>query len=142
MRYRPMRWFGRLLPLVFALFAAIMVITIVFDRGGSHSSSSAPPLWFLVAWLAALGWNLYWWLFRMCIEVRVDGATLSWSTPLRRGEVALTDVIRIRPRRMSRQFATIELRGRRSLFVPVRYGFGQLQNAIVAGAPQATVDEH
>jgi hypothetical protein len=35
----------------------------------------------------------------------------------------------------------IELRDRRPLIVPVRYGFGALERPISAGAPGVTVEE-
>lgn len=36
--------------------------------------------------------------------------------------------------------AVVELQGRRPLLVPVRYGFGQLAQAIAAAAPHASVE--
>jgi hypothetical protein len=102
--------------------------------------------WLLVAllvalWLAALGCNADRWLVRTCVEVRVDGPTLSWTTPLTCGTAPLHDVLRIGGSRMSRQLPVIELRDRRPLIVPVRYGFGALERAISAGAPGVTVEE-
>jgi hypothetical protein len=126
---------GWLLPLVFVIFvvAAVGMIVAVLRGNG-------PPIAFAVFWLAAIGWNAYWWLFRTCIEVRVDGASLEWRVPLRSGAAPLTDVRRIRSSRMSRQLAVIELQGRRPLLVPVRYGFSQLETTISAGAPLAVID--
>jgi hypothetical protein len=135
MTYRPMGRLGRLLPLVFVIFAVAAVgIVVAIVRG------KGPPIAFAVFWLAAVGWNAYWWLFRTCIEVRVDGASLEWRAPLWPGSAALTDVRRIRKSRISRQLAVIELQGRRPLLVPVRYGFSQLEAAISGGAPLAVID--
>lgn len=100
-----------------------------------------PPIWFLALWLAALAWNAYWWLVRTCVEVQVENSTLVWSTPLRRGQAPVADVIRIRPTRFGRQLAAVELQGRRSLLVPVRVGFSHLERAIAAGAPHVMIDE-
>jgi hypothetical protein len=136
MIYRPMGSLGRLLPLVFVIFAVAavgMIVAVVRGKG--------PPIAFAIFWLAAVAWNAYWWLFRTCIEVRVDGVSLDWRAPLRPGAAPVGDVRRIRRSRMSRQLAVIELQGRRPLLVPVRYGFAQLQNAVAAGAPQAAIDE-
>jgi hypothetical protein len=125
-----------LVPVLFAGFAVAAVVLVVTALRGDGL-----PGWFVVLWLAALGWNAYWWLFRIPQEVRVGGSTLAWSAPLRRGEVPLDDVVRLRPSRTGRQFAVVELRGRRPLVVPIRYGFAGFRNALAAGAPQAEVDE-
>lgn len=130
-----MPWAQRLLPLGIVVFVAFVA---VFTFGTSRSIG--PPVWFLVFWLGALAWNVYWWLFRVCVEVRVEDRTVSWAAVLRRGNAPMTDVRRLRRARMSRQMAVIELQGRRPLLVPVRYGFSELQNAIAAGAPQADIE--
>lgn len=136
MVYRPMGGLGRLPPLLFVVFAVAAVVLVrAVIRG------EGPPVWFAVSWLAALGWQAYWLSFRVCVEVRVNDSVLEWSAPLRRGRVPLVDVTRIRASRRSRQLAAIEVLGRRPLLVPVRYGFGQLQAAIVARAPQVVVDQ-
>ncbi len=119
--------------MVFVIFA-VAAAGIVVVRG------KGPPIAFAVFWLAAVGWNAYWWLIRTCIEVRVDADSLQWRAPLRPGSAPLTDVRRIRKSRMSRQLAVIELQGRRPLLVPVRYGFSQLEAAVSAGAPMAVID--
>jgi hypothetical protein len=124
------------LPVVFVLFAVVAVVflTQAGRRGG-------PPWWFLVLWFAAFAWNAYWWSFRICTEVRVEGGRLAWRTLLRRGEVPLTDVVRVRPSRTGqRQMAVIEVRERRPLLVPVRYGFEQLSAALRSGVPGLQVD--
>ena len=138
MIYRPMGGWGRplllLASLAFAVAAAALIMMTV--RGGE-----GPPALFMVLWLVALVWNAYWWLFRVCVEVRVDGPTLEWLAPLRRGRAPLGDVARIRASRVGRQLAVMELQGRRPVLIPVRYGFANLQRAIAAGAPQAVIDE-
>lgn len=138
MIYRPIGGGGRLLLLLaflaFALAAVALVVITV--RGGE-----GPPAWFTALWLAAIVWNAYWWLFRICVEVRVDGPTLEWSAPLRRARAPLAEVIRIRAFRFGRQLAVVELQRRRPLLVPVRFGFGNLERAIAAGAPQVVIDE-
>jgi hypothetical protein len=125
-----------LLPVFFLAFGvgAVPLITSVV-RGRQPG-----PL-FAALWLAVFGWNAYWWLFRVCTEVRVGGGRLAWRTPLRRGEVATTDVSRIRPSRgLQRQMAVVELHGRRPLLVPVRYGFERLTGALTDGVPGLRVD--
>jgi hypothetical protein len=120
------RWGGSLPLLGFAVFAASAVVltvtTVVVDEG--------PPVWFVALWLAALAWNAYWWLLRTCVEMRVEGSTLEWSAPLRRGQPPVADVIRIRPTQFGRQLAVVELQGRRCLLVPVRVGFSHPERVI------------
>lgn len=140
MTYRPLgRWGGVLLMLAFAAFAAIVIVIVIVVMAGV--GDGGVPAWFIALWLAAFVWNVYWWLFRTCVEVRVDGSTLGWSTPLRRGQVPVADVVRIRPTLFGRQMAAMEMQGHRSLLVPVRVGFGHLERAIAAGAPHVLVDE-
>jgi hypothetical protein len=136
--YRPMgRWGRPLLLLVFVVFLAAGVWLVIATVRGD----AAPPVVFTALWLGILAWNAYWWLFRVCVEVRVDGATLEWSAPLRRGGAPLGDVVRIRPSRAGRQLAVVQVQGRRPVVVPVRVGFSRLERAIEAGAPQVVIDE-
>jgi hypothetical protein len=95
--YQPLRVARRVLPAVLVVFVVLAVVFLT--QAARHSG---PPWWFLVLWLAAFGWNAYWWTFRICTEVRVDGGRLAWRTPLRRDEVALSDVTRVRPSRWGR----------------------------------------
>ena len=60
-----------LTPFIFTLFAVVAVVLLVAMVRGD-----GPPAWFGVLWLAALGWNAYWWLLRICTEVEVDSDTL------------------------------------------------------------------
>lgn len=119
--------------LVFAVAAVMVVIATVRGDG--------PPVWFTALWLAALGWNAYWWLIRTCSEVRTDASTLEWSTPLGHGEVPLFDIVRVRSSRLGRQIAVIELQGRRPLLVPVLYGFSQLARFIGDNVPPGVVED-
>ena len=138
MIYRPMgRWGRVLLVLAFVVFAAAAVWLVLTTVRGEER----PPVVFTALWLAILVWNAYWWLVRICVEVRVDGATLEWSAPLRRDSAPLADVVRIRPSRAGRQLAVVEFQGRRPMLVPVRVGFSRLERAIEAGAPQVVIDE-
>ncbi|WP_222193065.1 hypothetical protein [Modestobacter italicus] len=136
MVYRPVRGARWLLLAVLAVFSVAAVGLVVATVGGN-----GPPVLFVAAWLAAFGWNAYWWGVRTAVEVRVDGPTLTWRTVVRSAEVPLHDVLRVRPSRASRQLAVIELREARRVLVPVRYGFGALERAILAGAPGASVEE-
>jgi hypothetical protein len=124
-----------LVPVVLVAGTAIGVVIVVTTvRGGG------PPVVFLAFWFAALCWNVYWWGWRVCTDLTVDGVTLRWRTALLSRQASVGDVVRVRPSRMNRQLAVIELQGRRPLLVPVRYGFGELTRAIAAAAPHAAVE--
>src|SRR4051812_48913336 len=122
-------------PVIFVVFAVVAVVLAVAPVRGA-----GPPVAFLVLWLFVFGWNVYWWTLRICLEVGVDGRTLNWRTGVRGGQAPVDDVTCVRPSRLNRQFAVIELQGRRPLLVPVRYGFGELTAAIAAAAPHASID--
>lgn len=134
--YQPLRIQRFVMPVSFLLFAGVAVWLVVqVVQGGG------PPWWFALLWVAALGWNAYFWLFRVCTVVRVDAGRLTWRAALQRGDVPVTDVTRIRPSRMGqRQMAVLELRDRRPLLVPVRYGFERLSTALRSGVPGLQVD--
>ena len=120
---------------------SVLLLVLAVGVVVTTARGNGPPVWFTCLWLAALGWNAYWWLGRTAIEVTVDGATLRWTTALRRGSAPLEDVVRIRASRTSRQLAVIERREGRPLMVPVRNGFGALERSIQAGAPAASIEE-
>ena len=81
-----------LLLVMFAGFAVFGVFLLVRTLAGSDG----PGLLFLVAWLAILGRNAYWFLWRFSYRVEVRDDLLRWMTPLRNGEVALADVETVR----------------------------------------------
>jgi hypothetical protein len=124
-----------LFPVILTVFAVVAVALIMATALGN-----GPPVAFLAFWLAAFGWNAYWWSLRICLEVGVDGLTLNWRTAVFSREAPVGDVVGVRPTRWNRQMAVIELQGRRPLLVPVRYGFGQFTQAIAAAAPHAAVE--
>lgn len=132
--YRQPRLQTVLLPvgfLVFAAFAVFLVVTTVRGDG--------PPVWFAVLWLAALAWNAYWFLLRVCTEVEVSGGTLRWRTPLRRGSAPVSAVRAVRPSRFGSQVAVIEVDGAPTLHVMARYGLAPLVIALRDAAPHAEI---
>ena len=135
MNYRAMPIPRFLFPVILVVFAGVAIALIAATVLGN-----GPPVAFLVFWIAAFGWNAYWWSLRICIEVAVDGLALNWRTAVLSGTAPVESVLRIRPSRWSRQMAVLEVQGRRPLLVPVRYGFGQLTQAIAAAAPHASVE--
>jgi hypothetical protein len=134
--YRPSRTMTLLVPIIFAGFgvgAVIMIVTMI--RG------SGPPVWFGAVWLAALGWNAYWWLLRMCTLLAVDDHDLRWRTLVRGGTIPLTAVRAVGRSRLGSQFATIHLDGTSSLQVPVHLGFARLTTALKSAAPHIDISD-
>lgn len=118
-----------------ALGAVVLVVVAVSGKGGG------PPVAFIAFWIAALAWNAYWWLGRVCVEVVVDGRELRWSTTLRSAATSLSNVVRVRPFRLGGQVAIIEVREYRNVLVPVRYGFERLVQALATDAPHVSIEE-
>jgi hypothetical protein len=103
-QYRPLaggQTFIRLMFVTFAAFAALLVATSIKGDG--------PPLPFTAFWLFALGWNGYWWLFRVAGEISVDRETLTWSAAMRTRQVPVADLVRVRPARFSSSALVIEV---------------------------------
>jgi hypothetical protein len=129
--YRQPRY-AAILPVVIVTVLAIAAVVMIVNPGG-------PPVWFLVLWIAALGWNAYWYLVRFATSVEVDGGTLRWRTPLRRGSAPVTAIRRVRRQRFGSQVAVIELDGAPNVYVMVWYGFAGLVDDLRAAAPQADI---
>lgn len=132
----------RAMPIPRFLMPVLLVVPFCIGIGMlvATTRGSGPPVAFVAFWLAAFCWNAYWWGTRVCADIGVDGVTLRWRTALLSRQAPVGDVVRVRPSRMNRQMAVIELQGRRSLIVQVRYGFGELTKAIAAAAPHASVE--
>jgi len=125
--YAPMpggKWFILAMFGVFAIAAVALLATTL--AGGRD----APPPAFAALWLAALGWNGYWWLFRIAAELRIDGFDLVWSTPLRNGRVSLSQLDEIRPMRFASNVAVLKVRDGQSIIVPATKGFRQVTTEI------------
>jgi hypothetical protein len=81
--------------LTFAVFVPLgiagVAILVNLVEGGT-----GPPAVFVLLWVAAYLWNLYWWLFRIAFEVGVvRGSTLRWRSIARTREVPLARIERI-----------------------------------------------
>ena len=78
-------------PVVWVLFVlallTMMVVAGVSIVAQSFAGRPGPPLAFMAPWFAALGWNVYWWLFRVAYRVELIGRTLQWRAPFRSGTI-------------------------------------------------------
>jgi hypothetical protein len=89
---------------------------------------------FIVFWLAALAWNVYWLFFRVAYEVGVDGSTLRWRTIATSYEAPLVRITSIDT--PFGPFGTglrrIGIAGERSPLLPAWRGFGDVIAMITA----------
>lgn len=90
--------------LVFGVLLLTAVVLMVATLGGNDG----PPIAFVVFWLFALGWNAYWWLGRIALRLTIRGEAFGWKTALASGEMPLSDLVAVRPSRMSSQILVIE----------------------------------
>ena len=91
--YRPAligHWFFFML---FGVFGVATVVLIVQALTGDERFSVP----FLLFWLFALGWNAYWWLFRVAYSLALRDGVLEWEAPLRRGHIATAALTAFRP---------------------------------------------
>jgi hypothetical protein len=118
----------------FAFFVAAgvaMVVTTLVRPDG-------PPLLFVAIWIGALGWSVYWLLWRVSYRLEVDGERLRWRTPLRAGEILLSDVQGIRTGWFG-GMAVIEVRDHEDVMSLSRTGISEFASA-VAGDRDIPVD--
>lgn len=88
-------WSQPVLQIAFALFVMTMlVIAGIFLAVRTISGQPGPPVWFVALWFLALGWNVYWWLFRVAYRIELVGRTLNWRAPLRHGSIPVDAIER------------------------------------------------
>ena len=78
--------------LIFAIFVPLGVAGVAM-LVNLLAGGTGPPAAFVILWLAAFVWNLYWGLFRIAFEVGVvRGSTLRWRSITRTREIPLARV--------------------------------------------------
>lgn len=83
----PVAWVG------FQLFImSVLVVAGVSILVQTLTGHAGPPLWFLAIWFGALGWNVYWWLFRVAYRVDLVGETLHWKAPFNSGALPVSAI--------------------------------------------------
>lgn len=127
------RWF---ILIMFAVFVVAAVVLVVDTAAGGRD---APPLAFTLFWLFALGWNGYWWLFRIAAELRIDGVDLVWSSPLRRGRVPLAQINEIRPWRFASNVEVFKWDGGASVIVMATKGIRSFTDEIARRRPDLPI---
>ncbi|MEN0083691.1 MAG: hypothetical protein AAGC66_02885 [Leifsonia sp.] len=87
------------LPAVWLAFMIAVMAVLTFGGisilGQTIAGRPGPPLFFMVVWFAALGWNVYWWLFRIAYRVDLVDGVLTWRAPLARGSLPVNAIDRV-----------------------------------------------
>jgi hypothetical protein len=132
--YRPLIF--TLLPIL-GLVGVALVANLLFGGTG-------PGLGFVVFWLAALGWNAYWFLFRIAYEIGVTNrSTLRWCSVSRCREIPLTRVkgmeTTVPPFGVGLKRIVVE--GDRSPLIMVQPGFRDVVAMMLALRPDLVMKE-
>lgn len=129
--FRPLlgKWPIVAMFVIFGVFAVVLVTATV--EGGTES----PPVAFTVLWLAAIGWNGYWWLFRIAVGLRFDGQVLYWEAPFRSGAIPLSDLTAIRPMRLASNVEVFDRRDGRPVLVMATKGLGAFLDSVSLARP-------
>jgi hypothetical protein len=120
-----------------AVFGILTLFAVVMFA--STASTDVRFLLFGLFWLAALGWNAYWWLVRISYRLDLNGDELRWLTPTRSGTIPLHQLRAIRPYRFGRNVTVFEVGDGSSILVLTRRGFTDFTARVQAAAPHVTV---
>lgn len=102
------------------LVASPFIAVSIFTKEGPAG------LVLFAAWLGAVGWNVYWWCFRMAYRLDVHDGAMEWRAPFARGSIPVASITGIGPfLGLSNQAQTIRADGHRS--VPV-FVYGDLSS--------------
>src|SRR5262245_53731990 len=83
-------------PMLLAMFAVFGVAAIGLILNLAFGDSSAPAP-FVLAWVAILGWNAYWFLWRVALKLSLADGIVEWETVLRRGHFPVSAITSIGP---------------------------------------------
>jgi hypothetical protein len=128
-------------PLTFAVFIPLGIAGVAMFMN-LVAGGTGPPAAFVVFWLAAYGWNAYWWLFRIAYEVGVvHGSTLRWRSIATTREVPLARVKGIRTPYppFGIGLKRISVDGERSPFIIANQGYQDVVAMIVRFRPDVVV---
>jgi hypothetical protein len=102
--YRMYRLYRAQLVLTFAILVASVPLLVTASLG----DRDRPSLLFVLAWIAALCWNAYWFLLRLCYRLDLEEGILRWWAPLRSGHAPLAGLRALRPMRLSPNVALFD----------------------------------
>lgn len=133
--YRMYRLYRAQVLVMFAIFGA----AVPFVAAASLGDRDGPPLLFILAGIAAVGWNAYWFLLRLCHRLDLEEGMLRWWTPLRSGQAPLADLRASRPVRLTPNLAVFDFVDGPRVLVLVGRGFADFSARVQAAAPHAAV---
>ena len=134
--YEMQRWHRPLLYVPLALAASVAVSTLTSIAAAGFPW---PPVAFLGVWLAIFAWSGYWLLFRLCYRLELDDHLLRWYTPLRQGDLPLSDLREIAPSRVGSKLQVLRTSRGESIPVALRKGFATFASAVNKAAPHVHV---
>ncbi|MGO4593871.1 hypothetical protein AB4Z18_08615 [Leifsonia sp. 2TAF2] len=106
------------------LAALILPVLIVVGVSIAVRVHSVGEIVFLALWFGILGWNAYWFLFRVVRRLELRGETLYWYAILRRGSVRVEDIVGLSRMRGAPGVLFLRTRAGVSPAILVRGGFG------------------
>ncbi len=127
------KWF------VLGLFAIAVAVAVAFVAAVVRSDAEAPLVGFTVLWLISLGWNAYWWLFRIAVALRLDGDVLLWDAPLSSGAVPLDGLTAVRPMPLVSKVEVFDLTVGRPVLIIATKGLGAFLEELSATRPDLPV---
>lgn len=133
--YRMYRLYRAQVLVMFAIFGAAVPFVVAASLG----DRDGPPLLFVLAGIAAVGWNAYWFLLRLCHRLDLEDGVLRWWAPLRSGHAPLADLRALRPVRLTPNVAVFDFVDGPRVLVLVGRGFAAFAARVQAAAPQAAV---
>ena len=109
---------NRVVGSTFGLAVCLAVLASFASNSGAASRWSTVFTGLMM--LAIVGWNLYWYLWRVAGELHVRENLLKYHTPLRRGAIPLAELVSLRPERLScgTTYVIISARQRPLLLLP------------------------
>ena len=127
------RW---LMLLTIAVLAIATVVLVIFTlRRGDH----APPAAFVVLVLVALGWNSYWSLFRIAVELIVDEESIVSISPLRTRRIPTSALVAVRPMKLLSNVVIIEVAEQRPIVTLAVKGITALTNELARRRPSLPI---
>jgi hypothetical protein len=102
-------------------------------RGGSVPGA------FAFLWLAAYGWNVYWFGFRVAYSVRLEGGRLMWRCLFSSGEATYEHIRALRPMTLASNVAVIDIEGHRPVLLFAAKGLAQFGAELQGVAPHSSV---
>jgi len=127
------RWF------LLGMFAIFGVVALVLLGAVLTGGVDGPLVGFSVLWIGVLGWNAYWWLFRLAVAVRLDGDVLRWEAPLRSGSIPLGDLTDVHPMPLLSSVEVFERRAGRPVLIMATKGLSAFLDQLSVARPDLAV---